>query len=338
MSMLWTWSSSPTRPWRWTIAVLREPDSRGGSAFVHERLDPGTTVHARGPRNNCALPAEEPAEHHVFPRWRSRTNWSNATASVFRSAQKTRLALLDLEGPAEHPEAETMVHCCGSQSLLAAIESHCAVWPSGSLHTERFSARVLADTGTDMSFEADLAASGTTLVVPPSRSSARGRLRCGPLPDTGDEARGSGCDDDLGVLLAWIGQGDLLVLTDQSRVADVNVDGLRAAADSHESGDRRQDHIRSVVSVSGHPGTGRHQDSDKSEIRTTLLAAEYHRDRRTVGHRRLAEQTVRLVTQFHSSALSLRVRWSVPEVRGSAGSAVGEWLCHPRPGPSAADL
>ncbi|MFC7646489.1 hypothetical protein ACFQX6_42365 [Streptosporangium lutulentum] len=36
----------------WRVAVLREPDGRGGSAWVHDRLDVGTEMSARGPRNH----------------------------------------------------------------------------------------------------------------------------------------------------------------------------------------------------------------------------------------------------------------------------------------------
>ncbi|GAA2910784.1 hypothetical protein GCM10011428_26560 [Streptomyces violaceus] len=33
----------------WRIAVLREPDGRGGSAHVHEQVGPGAKVRVRGP-------------------------------------------------------------------------------------------------------------------------------------------------------------------------------------------------------------------------------------------------------------------------------------------------
>jgi ferredoxin-NADP reductase len=43
----------------WRIAVLREPEGRGGSRLVHDDLVPGARVRVRGPRNNFAL-AEAP--------------------------------------------------------------------------------------------------------------------------------------------------------------------------------------------------------------------------------------------------------------------------------------
>src|SRR5215211_8572378 len=42
--------SSPSTPDVWRLGVLRAPDSRGGSDWVHTVLGPGTTVRVRGPR------------------------------------------------------------------------------------------------------------------------------------------------------------------------------------------------------------------------------------------------------------------------------------------------
>lgn len=39
----------------WRIAVLREPDGRGGSAHVHEQVSQGHKVRVRGPRNHFRL-------------------------------------------------------------------------------------------------------------------------------------------------------------------------------------------------------------------------------------------------------------------------------------------
>ena len=39
----------------WTVAVLREPRSRGGSAYVHTQLRVGDLITVDGPRNNFGL-------------------------------------------------------------------------------------------------------------------------------------------------------------------------------------------------------------------------------------------------------------------------------------------
>jgi len=48
---------------RWQVAVLLEPQSRGGSRFVHAALVPGATLRVRGPRNHFAL---APAKRYLF--------------------------------------------------------------------------------------------------------------------------------------------------------------------------------------------------------------------------------------------------------------------------------
>ncbi|MFE3824256.1 PDR/VanB family oxidoreductase [Streptomyces sp. NPDC059092] len=47
----------------WRIGVLRVPEGRGGSAYVHGALHAGAPVRVRGPRNNCAL---RPAGRYLF--------------------------------------------------------------------------------------------------------------------------------------------------------------------------------------------------------------------------------------------------------------------------------
>ena len=38
------------------------------------------------------------------------------------------------------PRQDTLVYCCGPESLLVAVEGWCTSWPVGSLHFERFKA------------------------------------------------------------------------------------------------------------------------------------------------------------------------------------------------------
>ena len=40
---------------RWRVAVLREPDGRGGSQWIHDHLVEGGELRVRGPRNNFPL-------------------------------------------------------------------------------------------------------------------------------------------------------------------------------------------------------------------------------------------------------------------------------------------
>jgi ferredoxin-NADP reductase len=185
----------------WRVAVLQEPDGRGGSAFVHDKLSPGTTVRARGPRNHFPL---EPATCYLFiaggigitpivpmlgaataagADWRlvygGRTAASMAFVEQLRATHgeervvvrpQDEHGLLDLDSLLGEPADGTLVYCCGPGPLLDAVEQRCASWPSGSLHTERFTPKEQGEPVLSGTFEVELARSATTLTVPPDRS------------------------------------------------------------------------------------------------------------------------------------------------------------------------
>jgi ferredoxin-NADP reductase len=175
----------------WRIAVLREPDGRGGSSYVHEQLGQGDKVRVRGPRNHFGL---RPAPRYRFiaggigitpilpmlsaaeaagAEWtllyggRSRRSMAFAE-ELSRYGDRVRIApqdetgLLDLASVlAEVPE-DTLVYCCGPGPLLDAVEEAC---PSGLLHVERFQPKV-QESGPDGEFEVVLERAGRTLTVP----------------------------------------------------------------------------------------------------------------------------------------------------------------------------
>lgn len=78
--------------------------------------------------------------------------------------------LLDLAGHLGVPKEGTLVHACGPEPLLRAVQEHCAGWPPGTLGVERFAPVQAAETGAARAFELELARSGLTLTVPPDRS------------------------------------------------------------------------------------------------------------------------------------------------------------------------
>ncbi|MFF4777983.1 PDR/VanB family oxidoreductase [Microtetraspora fusca] len=182
------------------VAVLREPDGRGGSRHVHDRLAEGDTVRVRGPRNHFAL---VPAERYLFVAggigitpivpmaaavqaagadWRLVYGGRTRSSMAFREELCDRYGdrvsvrpqdetgLLDLDALLGEPAPGTAVYCCGPEPLLAAVERACAHWPPGTLHTERFAPKAGADDGPREAFEVELAVSGLTLAVPPDRS------------------------------------------------------------------------------------------------------------------------------------------------------------------------
>ncbi|MFE5811925.1 PDR/VanB family oxidoreductase [Streptomyces sp. NPDC056479] len=179
----------------WRIAVLREPDGRGGSAHVHEQLGHGDKVRVRGPRNHFRL---EPAPRYRFiaggigitpilpmlaaaeaagADWTllygGRTRRSMAfTQELGRYGRRVGVApqdesgLLDLGPVLDDVPDGTLVYCCGPGPLLDVVEARC---PSGMLHVERFQAKA-QPAGEEREFEVALAQSGRTLTVAPGVS------------------------------------------------------------------------------------------------------------------------------------------------------------------------
>jgi ferredoxin-NADP reductase len=159
----------------WRVGVLLDPETRGGSRHVHENLDDGASVRVRGPRNHFGLvdsprylfiaggigitpivPMIDSAQD-IGSDWtliylgRSRTTM--AFAEVLSESYGDRVTLwphdekgrFDLEAALKEPADQTLVYCCGPEQLLSAVEQHCARWPEGSLHVERFAAKASAE-------------------------------------------------------------------------------------------------------------------------------------------------------------------------------------------------
>jgi ferredoxin-NADP reductase len=178
-------------PHTYRIGVLREPDGRGGSAYVHDTLAEGDTVAIGGPRNNFPL---APSERYLFiaggigitpllpmiyqaellgADWRllygGRTRASMAFLDeLARYGSRVELVPQDERGlldlPAELPP-DTKVYCCGPAGLLDAMERRAAGWPAGMLRTERFVAKDLGAPARGEPFEVELRRTGRTLTV-----------------------------------------------------------------------------------------------------------------------------------------------------------------------------
>jgi ferredoxin-NADP reductase len=167
----------------WRVAVLREQDGRGGSAYVHDVLAVGDRVRVSAPRNTFPL---VPAPRYLFiaggigitpllpmieavrdADWRllygGRTRESMAflpELAEYGDRVHTRAGgLLDLS----EVDDEAQVYCCGPEPLLAAVEERC---DPARLHVERFTPRPVAGAP----FEVELASSGRVLPVPGDRS------------------------------------------------------------------------------------------------------------------------------------------------------------------------
>lgn len=189
----------PGRTDQWRVAVLLEREGRGGSTFVHDRLEEGSTLQVRGPRNHFAL--EESPRYQfiaggigitpILPMVRaareSGADWRLLYGGRSRSSMafldelegedrvtvwpQDEHGLLDLDAALGEPRPDTLVYCCGPGPLLDAVEQQCSRWPEGALHLERFEAgTVEAPEGALDSFEVECVRSGLTLTVTEDRS------------------------------------------------------------------------------------------------------------------------------------------------------------------------
>ncbi|GAA3646702.1 ferredoxin-NADP reductase [Lentzea atacamensis] len=180
------------------VAVLRELDGRGGSRHVHDVLTAGQLIEVGGPRNHFELVE---AKRYLFIAggigitpilpmiarveaaghdWRLVYGGRTRSSMAFRDElerhgcaeihPQDEHGLLDLESLLGRPEEGTAVYCCGPEPLLAAVEEHCAEWPDGTLHIERFAPKPDAAQGPRHEFEIELAQTGTVLRVPADRS------------------------------------------------------------------------------------------------------------------------------------------------------------------------
>jgi ferredoxin-NADP reductase len=184
----------------WRIAVLRDPDGRGGSHRVHDSLKEGSQVRVRGPRNHFAL---VDAPRYIFvaggigitpllPMIDSVRRRGLAWSLIYGGRRRESMAfvdelaaygdrvqlwpqdergLLDLPAILGEPRPDTVVYCCGPEALLNAVEAQCTTWPPGALHVERFAPKPVepAPDG-DTGFELVLQRSGITATVPPDKT------------------------------------------------------------------------------------------------------------------------------------------------------------------------
>lgn len=189
--------SDPRDRRSYQLGVRREEQSKGGSAFLHEQVEVGSELTISTPNNLFAL--DPAAGHHVLiaggigitplipmaARARSlgidyvlhycgRTRAAMAYADKLRALHGDRLVMhvseegtrADVGTLLPTPDAGTIIHACGPQRLLDALEQACAGWPSGALRVEHFHAAAgRPDPALEHAFEAELRDSGLVVQV-----------------------------------------------------------------------------------------------------------------------------------------------------------------------------
>lgn len=184
----------------WRIAVLREPNSRGGSSYIHESVQVGDMVKTRGPRNHFPLvdaadylfigggigvtPMVPMLGEVLFDKgvpWRFYYGGRTRASMAFRDRLEALGAviwpedekgLLPLQQVIGDCGPGTAVYCCGPELLIAAVEDICATLGRPAPHVERFAARAVDTTGDpgDHEFTVVVNSTGAEYQVPREKS------------------------------------------------------------------------------------------------------------------------------------------------------------------------
>jgi vanillate O-demethylase ferredoxin subunit len=187
------------------IAVKREPDSRGGSRVLHERVAEGDTLEVMAPRNH--FPVETSAKHHLLlaggigiTPLLSMARHLQATGASFELQYFTRsvkftafhevLSQPEFSGKVNfhyaldpqslrvylhtllrHRPEEGHLYACGPRPFMDLVEDIATVaWPQEAIHMEFFAADPLASSGPRQPFEITLARTRASYTVPAERS------------------------------------------------------------------------------------------------------------------------------------------------------------------------
>jgi len=184
------------------IAVLREPEGRGGSSWVHASVKAGDRLRIRGPRNHFRL--DESLKKAIFIaggigitpvsamarrakalgmdyelHYSGRSRGSMAFVDELAALHGERLHVHaadegrrnDLQALLAQPVPGAQVYACGPLRMLEALESCCAVWPEGALRVEHFESTLATlDPTKEHAFEVELKDSGLVLTVPPDQT------------------------------------------------------------------------------------------------------------------------------------------------------------------------
>jgi ferredoxin-NADP reductase len=203
-------TGSPADRSAYTITILQQPGSRGGSEYVHLFLRPGQRVHVSEPRNHFPL---EDAPEHLFlaggigitpllsmveavagrgARWtlhyggRSRASMAFADELVARHGDHVVLWPADERGrvPVDALLADrtpgARLSCCGPEGMVAAVQATAAEhgWPDDAVHFERF-APTVHEHGPDRPVTVVAARSGREVLIEQDESLLDGLVRAG---------------------------------------------------------------------------------------------------------------------------------------------------------------
>ncbi|QRF61790.1 PDR/VanB family oxidoreductase [Variovorax paradoxus] len=196
--------NAPSDAARYVVAVQRDAQGRGGSAWMHAQPRVGDRIRASLPGNDFAL--DEEAAHSVFiaggigitpilsmlhrleelgRRWQlhyaGRSPEETAFADTLRAMQggrgcgevefrfgSSRAERLDIAAIVRNAPAGAHLYCCGPARMIDAFVEACAGRPAHTVHFERFAAGSAA--ATEGGYEVVLERSGQRLAVAPGKT------------------------------------------------------------------------------------------------------------------------------------------------------------------------
>lgn len=226
-------------PWethRYVVAVLKEPESRGVSRHIHEKIAVGDTLLISAPKNHFALEpsakrtlllaggigvtpllamAESLAangasfEMHYCARSRDRLAFTEIL-SAERFHGRVHLRLDD--GPEEQRltldpllagrDPQDHLYICGPTGFIQFVKSSAlnAGWPEDAIHTEHFSGTV-EQLETDSDFEIEIEGSGQVVTV------AKGQTALDALLNAGLDVPNSCTEGVCGMCMTQVVEG-----------------------------------------------------------------------------------------------------------------------------------
>ncbi len=198
-------ANDPAEADHYLLGVLRERESRGGSAWIHAELASGMLLEIGLPRNNFPLvPAArtlfiaggigvtpmlsmaaelqakgaEFAFHYctrspeatAFRALIAQSAWSRRVTYVHDGGDPSRG--LDVKALLAAPSEGTHLYCCGPAGLMNAVRDAAGHWPTDRVHFEWFSPDAAASSGDgeDRPFTCVLKRSGLELTIPADKS------------------------------------------------------------------------------------------------------------------------------------------------------------------------
>ncbi len=230
------------------LAVLRDPASRGGSAWIHDRLGEDDIVRVRGPRNHFRFEASARRailiaggigitplmamanhakalgiDYEVHYSGRHRAAMAYIDELRAQHGERVRLYVSDEGTRADfgallaRQDSDTRIYACGPQRLLQAVEQACAGWPAGTLRVEHFQGGAgQLDPARERAFEVELRDSGLVLQVPADQTllEALRRVNIDVQSDCGEGLCGS-CEVE--VIEGEVDHRDMVLSRDERR-------------------------------------------------------------------------------------------------------------------------